>query len=87
METIFSYLIFLFPQVETVTEISGDPFFGKNFILARSKGFSVQWKLFSYILRSGTRHKSPFSQVNVYYGGQLKTAVEQEAGKKIDCKR
>ena len=36
------------------------------------------------------RHKSRLSHVNIYlrhYGGQLKTAVEQEAGEKIGCKR
>ena len=40
--------------------------------------------------RSDTRHKSRLSQVNVFlrhYGRQLKTALEQEAGEKIDCKR
>ena len=39
---------------------------------------------------SDTRHKSRLSHVNVFlrhYGGQLKTAVEQEAGGKIDWKR
>ena len=33
-------------------------------------------------------HKSRLSHVNVvlrYYAGQLKTAIEQEAGEKIDC--
>ena len=42
------------------------------------------------ILSSDTRHKSRFSLVNVflrYYEGQLKPAVEQEAGEKIDWKR
>ena len=36
------------------------------------------------------RQKSRLSHVNIilrHYGGQLKTAVEQEAGEKIDCKR
>ena len=36
------------------------------------------------------RHKLRFSHVNIllsHYGGQLKTAVEQEEGEKIDCKR
>ena len=36
---------------------------------------------FKNILRSDTRHKSRLSHVN------MKTAVEQEAGEKIDCKR
>ena len=43
----------------------------------------------SPILRSDMRHKSRLSHVNVFlshYGGQLKTAVEQEAGEKIDWK-
>ena len=48
VETIFSYLIF-FLQVEAVTEINGS-FFGKDFIPASRKGFSVQRKLFSFIL-------------------------------------
>ena len=42
------------------------------------------------ILRSDTRHKSRFPHVIVFlrhYGGQLKTAVKQEAGEKIYCKR
>ena len=42
------------------------------------------------ILRSDTASQiTPFSRECFlrYYGGQLKTAVEQEAGKKIDCKR
>ena len=46
-------------------------------------------KLFK-IPHSDTRHKSRLSHVNIFlrhYGGQLKTAVEQEAGEKIDCKR
>ena len=41
-------------------------------------------------LRSDTRQISHLSHVNLilrYYGGQLKTAIEQEAGEKIDCKR
>ena len=45
---------------------------------------------FEGILCSDTRHKSRLSHVNVFlrhYGGQLKTAVEQEAGEHIDCKR
>ena len=43
---------------------------------------------FSSILRSDARHESRLCHVNVllrHYGGQLKTAVEQEAGEKIDC--
>ena len=41
-------------------------------------------------LRSDTRRKSRLPDLNVlslHYGGQLKTAVELEAGEKIDCKR
>ena len=38
---------------------------------------------FSLILRSDIRQKSRLSHVN----GFLKTAVEQEAGEKVDCKR
>ena len=37
-----------------------------------------------------SRHKSRLSHVNVllrHYGGQLKTAIEQEVGEKIDPKR
>ena len=34
METVFSYLILFFLQVETFTEISGNKFFGKDFVLA-----------------------------------------------------
>ena len=35
-------------------------------------------------------HKSHLSHMNIflhYYGGQLKTVVEHEAGEKIGCKR
>ena len=41
------------------------------------------------ILCSDKRHKARLSHVNIFlrhYGGQLKTAVEQEAGEKIACK-
>ena len=57
VETGFFYLIF-FLQVETITEISENLFFGKDFIPLNSrlnnissirKGFPVQWKLFSFI--------------------------------------
>ena len=42
------------------------------------------------ILRSDATSKiTPFSRECFlrYYGGQWKTAVEQEVGKKIDCER
>ena len=43
------FLLFnLFLQVEAIIEVN-DLFFGKYFILASKKGFSVQWKLFSFI--------------------------------------
>ena len=41
------------------------------------------------ILCSDKRHKARLSHVNIFlrhYGGQLKTAVEQDAGEKIACK-
>ena len=44
----------------------------------------------STTLCSDTTSKiTPFSRECFlrYYGGQLKTAVEQEAGEKVDCKR
>ena len=47
-------------------------------------------KIFRGILRSDPHHKSRLSHLNVllrHYGGQLKTALEQEAGEKIDDKR
>ena len=45
-----SFNLFFFQQVETVTEISGEPLFlGKDFISTSRKGFSVSWKLFSFI--------------------------------------
>ena len=36
------------------------------------------------------RHKAKLYHLNLllcHFGGQLKTAVEQEVGEKIDCKR
>ena len=40
------------------------------------------------VLRSDTSQITPFSREYFlrHYGGQLKTAVEQDAGKKIVCK-
>ena len=45
---ISSFLDCLLLQVEAVTEING-LFFGKDFIPASRKGFSVHWKLSSFI--------------------------------------
>ena len=51
-----------------------------------------QWLLLKRLLFSGSDAMSQItpSHVNVllcHYGGQLKAAVKQKAGKKIDCKR
>ena len=52
--------------------------------------FPIDFTFNMSILRYDTRHKSLLFHVNVFlrhYGGQLKAAVEQELGEKIDCKR
>ena len=57
--TIFSYLIFLFLQVEIFTEIIGNKFIWERLCSVR-KRFSTQWKLFSLSLwffpASGNRY-------------------------------
>ena len=45
----FSYLVFFLLQVETFIEISGNKLFWERLCSGR-KGFSTQWKLFSFIL-------------------------------------
>ena len=51
-----------------------------------TKNYTYLFSIFSLFSTSQITHFSRGCFIH-HYGGQLKTAVEKEAGEKIDCKR